>query len=803
MKIKKIFYPIIAVILIMDMLTGTASAATYTRAADDLKDLGLFLGTDKGYELDREPTRTEAAVMLVRLLGKETESKEKNYEHPFTDVPEWADAYVGYLYENGLTKGIGDGKFGATDLCTVQMFCTFVLRALGYTEDAGDFTYDEAIDFAAELRIFRPEDSKANPSGAYLKYTVNIDIKQGINLAYNFYTLKKLNYVIQEGDILEYDVTISRNERGWGAVDGEITGMLNLRDSGLEDTDGNSIHTGEDLSYYAYGKWYHRSITIGVTEKENGDKYIAGQTLKQIQLAMHAWDAENHSQGVVLYDNIVVTNGGEVKLVIFKDESDFIESDLEFSHSQNTDQVMIECPVFTPEEERAFVRGFTRDDCVYIMHNALLTYVKNSKTILLDKLIEQNAVNAQAVGKFKEKNYSLVDEMLKLYKSSAIVNRTLPYSMDFEMNMFGKKSSGRMFVNGDDYAANVIISNDGDGETANISEYSKDGYIYINNNGLKTKQESLRYRGSITEMFPLFGFEYFNISIYEVESIEKTLSGESIIYKIIPARISDDFYYGDRKLIFSFNSDGELVSIYVDVNDYFNGELMVKTQINVALITGDDVKIDFPDFSDFSEVEKQLPDINQYQYKTSLTAPGMADYTWYQGMDALYYDIALAKAGVPQPPEIESVKLQDINYIYLPRKLMDDKVFLGIQVTANHMGIFFVEDNTDIRMIDPSRREYGLLYYHGQMAQTEWNIIKNSSRLSKLTDDIYYIITYTNSTRVPPVMYRYYWWQDDVFMWFYCYGEESYNIIKDDILDYINSVVKTPVKDLLPDIKID
>ncbi|MCL2159344.1 MAG: hypothetical protein FWH48_08055 [Oscillospiraceae bacterium] len=123
--------------------------------ADDLKTLGLFLGTDSGYELERVPTRAEAATLLVRLLGAEAEAKAENYAHPFTDVPEWADPYVGFLYEYGMTLGIGDNLFGSGDACTAQMFGTFVLRALGYSdigEDA-DFTYSEALEFADELGL--------------------------------------------------------------------------------------------------------------------------------------------------------------------------------------------------------------------------------------------------------------------------------------------------------------------------------------------------------------------------------------------------------------------------------------------------------------------------------------------------------------------------------------------------------------------------------------------------------------------------------------------------------------------------
>ncbi|MCL2813491.1 MAG: hypothetical protein FWD23_02705 [Oscillospiraceae bacterium] len=138
---------------------GPDLAAIFEGFADDLKALGLFLGTDSGYELDRAPTRDEAATMLVRLLGKETEAKEKNGAHPFTDVPRWADPYVGYLYENSLTKGISDDLFGSKELCNAQMFCTFVLRALGYSDtgDVTDFTYDGAVGFAVETGLVSEE----------------------------------------------------------------------------------------------------------------------------------------------------------------------------------------------------------------------------------------------------------------------------------------------------------------------------------------------------------------------------------------------------------------------------------------------------------------------------------------------------------------------------------------------------------------------------------------------------------------------------------------------------------------------
>lgn len=130
-------------------------AADFTHCADYLNDMGLFQGGANGYDLDRAPTRLEASVMLVRLLGAEEEAKaNQTYTAPFNDVADWAKPYVQYLYDNGLGNGVGNGKFGSDSLCTAQQYTTFLLRALGYSDAAGgDFTYATAMDFAQKLGL--------------------------------------------------------------------------------------------------------------------------------------------------------------------------------------------------------------------------------------------------------------------------------------------------------------------------------------------------------------------------------------------------------------------------------------------------------------------------------------------------------------------------------------------------------------------------------------------------------------------------------------------------------------------------
>lgn len=131
---------------------AAASASSNYEKAVDLKILGLLANPPAQFELERAPTRVEGAIMLIRLLGKENLAKQGSYPHPFTDVPSWASYYVGYLYHNNLTKGIGNNMFGSADSLTAQQYVTFVLRSMGY-EDKVDFEYNRVFDKAQQIGL--------------------------------------------------------------------------------------------------------------------------------------------------------------------------------------------------------------------------------------------------------------------------------------------------------------------------------------------------------------------------------------------------------------------------------------------------------------------------------------------------------------------------------------------------------------------------------------------------------------------------------------------------------------------------
>ncbi|MBR5586911.1 MAG: trypsin-like peptidase domain-containing protein [Clostridia bacterium] len=155
---KKIMALLLAIIMVSGVCVYASAERDITpqeELALDLKKMGLFKGvSDTEFELDRAPTRIEAVVMLIRALGKEEQALSAEWEHPFTDVPDWADKYVGYAYKTGISNGTSETTFG-TETASAEMYITFMLRALGYSDKNGqDFVWDNPFTLARNTGIY-------------------------------------------------------------------------------------------------------------------------------------------------------------------------------------------------------------------------------------------------------------------------------------------------------------------------------------------------------------------------------------------------------------------------------------------------------------------------------------------------------------------------------------------------------------------------------------------------------------------------------------------------------------------------
>lgn len=136
---------LVAILVISMFFTISSFAAkesdnpqNYKKIGTVLKELNLIQGSGSTNDLKENNLlkREEAIVILLRLLKKEETVKARDPQGTgvFSDIPKghWSIRYVEYAYENGITSGIGKGKFGLGNHITKKEFITLLLRQLGY-----------------------------------------------------------------------------------------------------------------------------------------------------------------------------------------------------------------------------------------------------------------------------------------------------------------------------------------------------------------------------------------------------------------------------------------------------------------------------------------------------------------------------------------------------------------------------------------------------------------------------------------------------------------------------------------------
>ncbi len=159
MKTKRLIVTILVLLIITIQPAYGINEIQHGTSAMNLYQLGVFAGSEKGFELEREPTRLEGLIIMLKLIGREEAVSDYADATPaFTDVPDWGNSWATYAYQNGLASGLGDGQYGAGQALQAKSYMTFMLKALGYTIDAGDFTWDTALIKAEEIGLITFEE---------------------------------------------------------------------------------------------------------------------------------------------------------------------------------------------------------------------------------------------------------------------------------------------------------------------------------------------------------------------------------------------------------------------------------------------------------------------------------------------------------------------------------------------------------------------------------------------------------------------------------------------------------------------
>ena len=169
------FVLVLALILGLSTTAFADTPTTYyvsieqvTEEANNLKRLGLFCGTNNGFELERTPTRLEGLVMLIRLMGEDEDAQKCNEVHPFEDVPTWGNGYVAWAYSKGYTTGTSKTQFSPDNSMKANEYFAFILRALGYGKD---FIWPYSIEKARDLEII-PSTAYSNVNAPFLRTDV-------------------------------------------------------------------------------------------------------------------------------------------------------------------------------------------------------------------------------------------------------------------------------------------------------------------------------------------------------------------------------------------------------------------------------------------------------------------------------------------------------------------------------------------------------------------------------------------------------------------------------------------------------
>ena len=150
MAMKKAWKRLALICLIFAMLSTSTAASSngfsdvpetayYTEAIKWAVEQGITNGVGGGkFGVGKNVSRADAVTLLWRAMGKQAP---KGNSNSFVDVPE--DAYyrdaVLWAVENEITNGVGEGRFNPAGDVTREQMITFLWRAKGKPDDNAQY----------------------------------------------------------------------------------------------------------------------------------------------------------------------------------------------------------------------------------------------------------------------------------------------------------------------------------------------------------------------------------------------------------------------------------------------------------------------------------------------------------------------------------------------------------------------------------------------------------------------------------------------------------------------------------------
>lgn len=217
--IKKILSIMLTAALFISLLSSVSAAATtpadINTMAAALNRLNILQGSKGDYLLNNKIERSQAAALIIRMLGKENYVK-KNTEQlkvtKYADVPskEWYAPYVGYCTLYNIMGGYPDGSFAPKDYVSEKSFIKMALCALGYVYNT-DFDWSNVYQKAFSTGIVTDQSyaAKTQDNSNYLRSDAVRILFSSLNATKKGTTSKMVFTLVDEGAFTREAITAS------------------------------------------------------------------------------------------------------------------------------------------------------------------------------------------------------------------------------------------------------------------------------------------------------------------------------------------------------------------------------------------------------------------------------------------------------------------------------------------------------------------------------------------------------------------------------------------------------------------
>lgn len=177
---KKLYLIILSFIMIFSF-----SFANYQ---DDCGDLLVKMNLLAGYpdgtlKLENNITRAEFSVLIMKMLGYNSDNIELQSDKKFSDLKEshWARKSVIKATELGYLNGYTDNTFRPSNNLTYAECCAIIVNVLGYNSELKGAWPNNVIDMAGKLSVDNKLESK-QPKDLVTRGEVAIMLVNSLNV---------------------------------------------------------------------------------------------------------------------------------------------------------------------------------------------------------------------------------------------------------------------------------------------------------------------------------------------------------------------------------------------------------------------------------------------------------------------------------------------------------------------------------------------------------------------------------------------------------------------------------------------